>query len=328
MDKTAARLRTVSIQSVLDTLPDRPSATSRERDWRGITLDIHGPVADFVLRSPAHDHHLVCYCPSGSGQLIQGRDGVIHDGPFSSGMSLIMPAGFDSTWAGDAAPSVRMRLPKALILSAAEQVGHRGIATFEIRNVFETRDPTIERIAQILLAELERAPHFSQALISETMSCALAAHLLRSYNAFELPASHQVSTLGRAELAMLTDFIDQNLERSIGLAELAAVANVSRFHFARLFKRTTGHTAIRFVEQCRIRRAQSLIAESDMPLAEVALSTGFADQSHFTRRFHRYVGCTPAAFARDKGRRRPGRSHGDGEGLSILRLKETAIGRD
>jgi AraC family transcriptional regulator len=85
------------------------------------------------------------------------------------------------------------------------------------------------------------------------------------------------------------------------------VVNVSRFHFTRLFKRSTGLTAISFVEQCRIRRAQALISETDLPLAHIALMTGFADQSHFTRRFHRHVGCTPAAFAREQSRRRSAR---------------------
>ncbi len=85
---------------------------------------------------------------------------------------------------------------------------------------------------------------------------------------------------------------------------LAAVVNVSRFHFARLFRRSTGMPPIAFVEQCRIRRAQTLIVETDLPLSDIALVIGFADQSHFTRRFHRHVGCAPAQFAREHGRRR------------------------
>ncbi len=59
--------------------------------------------------------------------------------------------------------------------------------------------------------------------------------------------------LGRLELARLTEFIEDNIDRTIGLAELAEIVNVSRFHFTRLFKRSTGMTAISFVEQCRLR---------------------------------------------------------------------------
>jgi AraC family transcriptional regulator len=96
----------------------------------------------------------------------------------------------------------------------------------------------------------------------------------------------------------------------IGLGELAAIAHVSRFHFTRLFKRSTGLTPMAYVERSRIRQAQDLLRMAELPLSEVALVVGFADQSHFTRRFHRHVGCTPAAFARAYGiRRLPRRSH-------------------
>ncbi len=217
---------------------------------------------------------------------------------------MLMPAGYDSSWEGDVPASARLRIPTALVDAAAEQVGRRSAAQIEIRNMFEMRDPVIERLALILMAELEQRPHPTQALIADAVSCALTAHMLRKYNAFEAVEQHEVPSLGRVELARLTAFIEDNIDRSIGLAELAALVNVSRFHFARLFKRGTGVSAIGFVEQCRIRRAQELIAESDIPLAEIALMTGFSDQSHFTRRFHRHVGCTPAVFARARGRRR------------------------
>jgi AraC family transcriptional regulator len=301
----------VSIKEIIDVLSHRPIATTRERGWNGVTVDLYRPLLDCSERYPALDHHLICYCPSGSARLIQGRDGVVHEGLISAGVSLLMPAGWDSSWEGDAAASARLRIPTSLVASAGEQIGHRSTSQIEIRNVFETRDTTIERVALILLAELERKPHPAQALIVDQVSCTLAAHLLRSYNAFEPIEPREVPSLGRIELARLTEFIEDNIDRTIGLAELADIVNVSRFHFTRLFKRSTGMTAISFVEQCRIRRAQSLILETDVALAEIALMAGFADQSHFTKRFHRHTGRTPAAFAREHGRRRSGRRASD-----------------
>jgi len=296
----------VSIETVLALLPATPYATTRARVWPGVTLDLYNAVPDVSASYAAFDHHAVYYCPTGSQRLVQGRDGVVREGVISAGMSLLMPAGYDSTWEGCVPASARLRIPTALIEAAAEQLGPRTGAPFELRNVFAMRDVAIERMSLILMAELETPAHPTQPLIVEAVSCALAAHLLRSYNAFEAIEA-RMPTLGGADLARLTAFIEDNLDRSISLAELAAIARVSRFHFARLFKRSTGVTAISFVEQSRIRRAQSLIAESDLPLSQVALMTGFADQSHFTRRFQRHVGCTPAVFARERGRRRPAR---------------------
>jgi len=79
---------------------------------------------------------------------------------------------------------------------------------------------------------------------------------------------------------------------------LASVANVSRFHFARLFRRSTGSSAIAYLEQVRMRRAQELIRHGRLPLAQVAALVGYADQSYFTRRFRLAVGVTPARYAR------------------------------
>lgn len=300
--------RPLSISAVPKTLPDVPIATTRERGWGGVTLDYHGPMANYAILSPAHDHILVCYCPSGSGRIVQARAGEVHDGVVTAGMALIMPAGMDSSWNGDVPASARIRIPEALVASAAEQTGLRKGGGFEIRNVFATRDDMIANVARILLSELDHPPHVTQSLIVETMSCALAVHLLRRYDASGVPMRDEVVRLGRKEIARLIEFIDANLDRTIGLNELAEQVDTSRFHFTRIFKQAVGATPIAFVEQRRIQRAQTLIADGDIPLSEIAAITGFADQSHFTRRFRLHTGCTPAAFARKTGRRRSVRS--------------------
>ena len=59
----------------------------------------------------------------------------------------------------------------------------------------------------------------------------------------------------------------------------------------------------RYLERLRVERAKEMIHSSDLPLVQIALAVGFADQSHFTRRFRRWVGCTPARYAREYGLR-------------------------
>lgn len=301
------RPQLISIDDIVDVPLLRPTATTRERGWSGVTVDLYRPRLNRSESYPGLDHHVISYFPSGAARMIQKRAGVVHDSVMSTGASLLMPAGLASTWEGDSAATARLRIPISLVDSAGEQLGRRCATRFEIRNVFEMRDPVIERVAVTLLAEMERKPHPAQALIVDGLSCALAAHLLRSYNTFDAPEPCEAPPLGRLDIARIDEFIEDNIERPISLAELAAVVNVSRFHFARIFKRSTGKTAIGYVEQCRIQRAKALIAGSDTPLAEIALMTGFADQSHFTRRFHKHTGCTPAAYGRDQGRRRFGR---------------------
>ncbi|WP_420995049.1 helix-turn-helix domain-containing protein [Cupriavidus sp. 30B13] len=295
----------ISIEEILLARPQRPIATTRGRGWSGVTADLHRPYFGCAESHAGLDHHLVCYCPSGSARLVQMRAGAVHASVITAGTSYIMPAGYESSWEGDSGVSARLRIPTALVDAAAEQLGGRR-SRVEIRNVFQVLDPVIERLAQTLLVEMDKKAHPVQVLIVDAISTALAAHMLRSYNVFEAVECAPERSLCQLEIARLTEFIEDNLDRTISLEDLASVVNVSRFHFSRLFKRSTGSTAIGFVERCRIRRAQALITDTDLPLAEIALTVGFVDQSHFTRRFHRHVGCTPAVFAREHGRRRPG----------------------
>ncbi|MFM0505291.1 helix-turn-helix domain-containing protein [Paraburkholderia caffeinilytica] len=313
--QSPGRPKLISIDEILTARPQQPIATTRARGWNGVTVDLHRPYFGCAESYAGLDHHLICYCPSGSAKLVQSRAGVVHKSVITAGTSYIMPAGYPSTWEGDSGLSARLRMPISLVASAAEQLG-RGNGQVEIRNVFQVLDPMIERLAQTLLVEIEKKAHPVQVLIVDAVSTALAAHMLRSYNAFEMVECSHERSLGKLEIARLTEFIEDNLDRTISLEDLASIVNVSRFHFSRLFKRSIGSTAISFVEQCRIRRAQALITDTDLPLAEIALTVGFVDQSHFTRRFHRHVGCTPAVYAREQGRRRSGLRSAQPDGKS------------
>ena len=92
------------------------------------------------------------------------------------------------------------------------------------------------------------------------------------------------------------EYIEAHLHDSIELVELAAIAGLSIFHFARQFKQSAGVTPHYYVIQRRIERAQELLASTHLSLSEIAFATGFSDQSHLTRTFARVVGATPGAW--------------------------------
>ena len=81
--------RRSSIEKVLQHLPDAPVATTRDRGWTGVTLDLHAFAPQYVVAAPARDHHLICYCPSGRGRLVQRRAGKTHESVISTGMSIL-----------------------------------------------------------------------------------------------------------------------------------------------------------------------------------------------------------------------------------------------
>jgi AraC family transcriptional regulator len=89
-----------------------------------------------------------------------------------------------------------------------------------------------------------------------------------------------------------------HLEEDISVARLASECSLSPTHFARAFRQTTGLPLYRWRLERRIDKAQDLLRNSPEPLADIALSCGFADQSHFTKVFSRMVGIGPGSWRR------------------------------
>jgi transcriptional regulator GlxA family with amidase domain len=99
----------------------------------------------------------------------------------------------------------------------------------------------------------------------------------------------------------IREYVEANLEFRIELVDLAAIANLSRCHFAYAFKQSLGCTPHRYVMSRRLERARQLLGESALPIAEIALATGFADQSHLSRSFRALFGVSPRAYRRARG---------------------------
>jgi AraC-like DNA-binding protein len=99
-----------------------------------------------------------------------------------------------------------------------------------------------------------------------------------------------------ATLRRIREYVDSHLDQSIELESLAATAELSVYHFARTFKQSEGTTPHAFVLERRLARARELLTRTDLSLSEVAFAVGFADQSHFTRRFRQMVGVSPGQF--------------------------------
>ncbi|HEY0333693.1 MAG TPA: AraC family transcriptional regulator [Stenotrophomonas sp.] len=98
------------------------------------------------------------------------------------------------------------------------------------------------------------------------------------------------------------EYIERHLCETVGVHQLAAAACMSRFHFARVFRRATGYSPMEYLRHRRIEQAQVLLLEGRHKVSEIANDLGFFDQSHFVRRFRRATGCTPARYARTQSR--------------------------
>jgi AraC-like DNA-binding protein len=112
----------------------------------------------------------------------------------------------------------------------------------------------------------------------------------------QAPAAQARGGLPPGAMRRVREYVDAHLGESMDLAELAAIAGLSVFHFARQFKQSAGVTPHSYLVQRRIERAQDMLARTDLALSEIAVAAGFSDQSHLARHFRQLLGTTPREF--------------------------------
>ncbi len=196
---------------------------------------------------------------------------------------------------------------------------HSGVLTSpETRltyRVFSFDNPLLEKAARDL-AEKERLPEFKSVVIQDN----LATHSLTQLNNAAVAQTSRLeldTALSQAAAALLTrhcelsskvpktkepqavrrarNYLNENLSEKVTLDELSKVAGLSRYHLLRVFRETVGLPPHNYHIQQRIDHAKRLL-RSGTPLAQVALDSGFSDQSHFTNVFRKYTGATPTQY--------------------------------
>lgn len=156
------------------------------------------------------------------------------------------------------------------------------------------QDALLQSIFSALRDEL-KANQMGSYLLIDSLKTALAIHLIRNYCATS-PKPFNSSGLGEARLALVKDYIQVHLHQDLKLNELAAIAQISPYHFLRLFKQSVGLTPHQYILRCRVEKAKTLMQHGELSLAEVAVKTGFYDQSHLGRSFKQIVGMTLKQF--------------------------------
>jgi AraC-like DNA-binding protein len=99
-----------------------------------------------------------------------------------------------------------------------------------------------------------------------------------------------------AQLRQARDHVDRHDREPLDLDELARVAGVSKYHFARSFEATYGETPIRYLTRRRIERAQDLLRAANLTITEICMMVGFSSLGSFSSRFTQLVGETPTAY--------------------------------
>ena len=137
-------------------------------------------------------------------------------------------------------------------------------------------------------------------LYVDSLKQTLLLHLLENYAVNSVSAETVHGGLSGYKRRRVEEFIRENLENDLSLAELAAVAELSQFHFLRVFRHSMGMTPQQYLMRRRVERAKELLATSDLPLVEIGFQTGFKNQSHFTTLFRKFTAVTPKIWRESK----------------------------
>lgn len=170
-------------------------------------------------------------------------------------------------------------------------------ATVTFRASVVGSDRHLSRLARDLADELTlEAP--GQEVVMAALVEQLIVHLLRRHTNARRSDELELSRVGLVDrrIRRAVELMHAHMDRDLPLEEIASAAYLSPFHFARLFKKLTGTSPHAYLATLRVERAQRLLAETDLSIAEVSARVGYGSSSHFTKAFRQAKGLTPTAF--------------------------------
>jgi len=255
---------------------------------------VRGTVEIIADAPEAEDWDALLVNRSGSGTLGIDFCGTHETHALHRDLCCFLPAGADSRMQFDAqAGSFVLYFRPGVIATLLESEGKGAGA---LAPIVGRQLPRVAHLMGLIESELRR-PSLGSRLMIDGLLRAIAG-LLASNDALPAASPAERIYLSPPKLKRVIDFIEANLQDSIGLEDLARAAGLSANHFLRVFKLATGETPYHFLRARRLERARQLLADNAMPLAELALECGFANQAHFTAAFSREVGISPGRYRR------------------------------
>ena len=222
------------------------------------------------------------------------------EGQIRSGEVAIIPA--SSSWTcrseGPESPTMLLLYLRPLFVRAAARELNYSHNEIELTPQIGFKDKHICHVAMSLLHELNEANVVGR-LYADSLATGLAIQLVRRYSSLkDIHVGHggMAPHKLRKAIAVIEHHLSDEEEGRVALRAVARDVSLSYFHFSRAFKQAMGMTATNYIAERRIERAKKMLEETELPISEIALRSGFSSQSHFTTAFRRLAGATPKAF--------------------------------
>jgi AraC family transcriptional regulator len=270
------------------------------RGWSSIAADLRShPNCEVASFKPGYTEVAIAMRGC-SGLVVRKGANEQHETRSRPGTIWLAPAGVkeEASIAGVHEQVLHLYLPQQPFNSLASDDTFRP-DPYSLRYLSDIQDDMIREIGRAILSEMT-AESSTGHMFVEATALVLAARLVHSY-AETAPSRSQgliSRRLDETRLRRVLDYIAENLDRDITVAQLASVACLSPSHFASMFSVTTGVAPYRYVSQQRLGSAKMMLADGKRSLSDIAFSCQFSSQTSFNRAFLRATGMTPGEYRR------------------------------
>lgn len=278
---------------------NRLIAHSQDAGWRSLHAAIleEAPfqATERPIRHPALIYHL-----SRPTQVTRKIEGAARETALIGPRRICLTPGEATTqWQHEGHPEIlQVYLRQSIYEAAVTEIYGCDSSGAELVPRFAILDPLLEQLAIAITNALrDGAPE--DGLYIDTVAQMMAVHLARSHSSRSRPVRIlPVKPLAGWKMRRVIEYIEDNLEGDLSLQAMAAEVDISPLYLARAFKSAVGQSPHQYVLARRIERAKELLRNTDLPVVDVALSSGFSSQSHLSHWFIRQVGVSPAVYRR------------------------------
>lgn len=279
-----------------------PVLSSEGSGWQGALLRRWTGTSPVMVQPPL-DHHYAVMHLGGAKQVNRRRDGPTVSSIVDNGSITLVPAGTSYVWRteGPIAFAHLYLSPRQLAAAIGEAAEADGSVAALVEQV-GCRDPILEPLFAKMIDEIATARPPSRLLLDALFE-SFGLRLAQRHSSLRSQAAPRAVALAPHRLRRVVDFIDANLGRDIGLADLVSAAGTSQFHFSRAFQLAAGCSPYRYLLRRRIDYARVLLLATDESLEAISGRCGFNSRHQFSVIFKRVAGIGPKRFRLDRLRR-------------------------
>jgi AraC family transcriptional regulator len=277
-------------------IPFEAAAASDRLGWAGLAAASYRAAPASELNPPALAQHRLVLFSRPPEELYLRYEGVKRHVPPPAGAISVVPAGSPVRWHWSGRFDwLHVFLEPELVARVAAEAFDLDPARVLIPPLDGLDLPHFRTLMEAVDAELATGGAGGP-LAAESLANVLAVHLIRHVLLPRRPAREPDGALPPGGLRAVVEYIEEHLDASPTLEQMAAVVHLSPYHFARQFKRATGLPPHQYVIMRRVERTKHLLQSGEYSLADISALAGFTDQSQFSRHFKRLVGVTPRQF--------------------------------